>query len=81
MPRNEDLTRKELIDPALNKVGWTQNLIKPEQTPGGVDIIDGKPKKRRGRVDYLLYLPVIPGKRPVPVAVIEAKAEDKLPDF
>lgn len=41
-------------------------------------IIDGKPRKRRGRTDYLLCLPLIPGKPPLAVAVLEAKAEDKL---
>jgi type I restriction enzyme R subunit len=78
MPRNEDLTRKELIDPVLDELGWKANLIKREKTPGGVDIIDGKPRKRRGRVDYLLCLPATGGNQPLPVAVIEAKAEDKL---
>ena len=81
MPRNEDLTRKELIDPVLDELGWKANLIKREKTPGGVDIIDGKPRKRRGRVDYLLCLPATGGNQPLPVAVIEAKAENKLPSL
>lgn len=81
MPRNEDLTRKELIDPVLDELGWKANLIKREKTPGGVDIIDGKPRKRQGRVDYLLCLPATGGNQPLPVAVIEAKAENKLPSL
>ena len=78
MPRNEYQTRVELIDPALHDRGWTEAHIREEKTPGGVDIINGKPHKRRGRTDYLLCLPIIPGKPPLAVAVLEAKAEDKL---
>jgi len=78
MSRNEHLTRIELINPALFECGWTDELIREEKTPGGVDIIDGQPRKRRGRTDYLLCVSVIPGKPPLPVAVLEAKAEDKL---
>ncbi len=78
MPRNEHRTRVELIDPALYDRGWTEAHIREEKTPGGVDIINGKPHKRRGRTDYLLCLPIITGKPPLAVAVLEAKAEDKL---
>jgi len=75
MVRNEAQTRRDLIDPILNQLGWTNDLIKVEITPGGTDIIDGKPKKRQGRSDYLLCLPVIDGHPPLPIAVIEAKKE------
>jgi type I restriction enzyme R subunit len=51
-------------------------MIKVEVTPGGTDIIDGKPKRRRGRSDYLLCLQVLEGHPPLPVAVLEAKKED-----
>ncbi len=78
MRRNEDQTRIELIDPVLHDRGWSEDLIRREKTPGGTDILDGRPRKRRGRTDYLLCLPVIEGKPPLAVALIEAKAEDKL---
>lgn len=78
MARNEHMTRIELINPALFARGWTDAHIREEKTPGGVDIIDGKPRKRKGRTDYLLCLPIVPGKPPLAVAVLEAKAEDKL---
>ncbi len=81
MARNEKQTRHDLIDPALFERGWTHSLIRMEKTPGGTDIIDGKPRKRKGRTDYLLCIPVIEGKPPLPVAVLEAKAEDKLPSL
>ena len=37
MPRNEHLTRIELIDPTLYELGWTGALIREEKTPGGSD--------------------------------------------
>ena len=81
MPRNEHLTRVELIDPTLHELGWTGARIREEKTPGGSDIIDGRPVKRSGRTDYLLCLPILPGKPPLAVGVLEAKAEDKLPSL
>lgn len=81
MPRNEHLTRVELIDPKLHDRGWTSSLIREEKTPGGSDIIDGRPVKRSGRTDYLLCLPILPGRPPLPVALLEAKAESKLPSL
>ena len=76
MPRNEAQTRRDLIDPFLLNLGWTNDLIKVEVTPGGADIINGKPKRRKGRSDYLLCLSVIDGHPPLPVAVLEAKKEN-----
>jgi len=81
MPRNEQQTRVELINPALFERGWDDTLIREEKTPGGTDIIDGRPRKRKGRTDYLLCIPEVDGKPPVPVAILEAKAEDKLPSL
>jgi type I restriction enzyme R subunit len=81
MARDEQQTRKELINPALYARGWVDALIREEKTPGGVDIIDGKPRKRKGRTDYLLCVPVTEGKPPLAVALLEAKAEDKLPSL
>jgi len=81
MARNEKQTRIELINPILHERGWIDALIREEKTPGGTDIIDGKPKKRKGRTDYLLCIQVIEGKTPLAVAVLEAKAENKLPSL
>ncbi len=75
MSRNEERTRGELINPKLRDRGWTEDLIRVERTVGGTEIIGGKPHKRRGRTDYLLCLPVGPGKSPLAVAIIEAKLE------
>ncbi|NER79767.1 MAG: DEAD/DEAH box helicase family protein, partial [Leptolyngbya sp. SIO1D8] len=81
MGRNEADTRAQLIDPALHQRGWTEDRhIRREQTPGAIDIVQGRGKRRsRGRMDYVLRLAVEAGKQPVAVALIEAKAEDKAP--
>lgn len=81
MPRNEAQTRYELIDPALRLRGWNETNIKVEATSGGITIIDGKARRRKGRTDYLLRLEVSKDTQPVAVALIEAKAEDKAPGF
>ena len=52
MVRDECQTRNELINPALHERGWVDSLIREERTPGGTDIIDGKPRRRKGRTDY-----------------------------
>lgn len=81
MARDEKQTRIELINPALHEKGWIETLIREERTPGGVDIIDGKPRKRKGRTDYLLCIHVVDGKPSLPTALLEAKSEDKLPSL
>ncbi|MGB9755019.1 DEAD/DEAH box helicase family protein [Roseiflexus castenholzii] len=79
MSRDEDQTRRELINPKLRDRGWTEDLIRVERTVGGAKIIGGKSHKRKGRTDYLLCLPVGPGKSPLAVAIIEAKKEAEFP--
>ena len=80
MPLNESDTRAKLIDPAIHTRGWTEDLIRREETAGAIEIIEGKPRKQtKGRVDYTLRVRVNPGMEPVAVAVIEAKAENLLP--
>jgi type I restriction enzyme R subunit len=79
--RDENQTRIELIDPALYACDWTEDLIRRERTPGATVVLDGQPHARRGRTDYLLCLPAESGNQPLPVALIEAKAEDKLPSL
>ena len=78
---NEAETRAKLIDPVLHARGWTENLIRREETAGSIEIVNGKPRKRaKGRVDYLLCVAVDNHSQPIPVAIIEAKAEHLPPD-
>lgn len=75
MPYNEADTRAKLIDPAQRQRGWTEDLVFCEQTAGSI-VLDGMRARRLpGRVDYLLRVRVNPGTQPVPLALIEAKAE------
>lgn len=76
MGLSEADTRAKLIDPAIHAVGWTEDLIRREETAGAIEIIDGKARKRsKGRVDYTLRVKVHSDSHPVAVALIEAKAE------
>lgn len=76
MPLNEADTRSKLIDPALYVCGWTEDMIRREQTAGAIEIVNGRARRRaRGRVDYTLRIKVNPGTQPLAVALIEAKAE------
>ena len=53
MALSESDTRAKLIDPALHACGWTEDLIRREETAGAIVIEDGKPRKKaKGRVDY-----------------------------
>jgi type I restriction enzyme R subunit len=52
MGLSESDTRAKLIDPALHACGWTEDLIKREETAGVFNIVSGK--RERGRVDYTL---------------------------
>jgi type I restriction enzyme R subunit len=80
MALSEADTRAKLIDPGLHARGWTEDLIRREETAGAVEIIDGKPRRRaKGRTDYTLRVQVHPDNQPVAVAVIEAKAESLPP--
>ncbi|MBI5480853.1 MAG: hypothetical protein HY906_18485 [Deltaproteobacteria bacterium] len=54
-------TRAKLIDPALHQCGWTEDLIRREETAGTIDVVDGRPRRRQGgRVDYVLRIKVHP---------------------
>ena len=76
MSLTESDTRAKLIDPAIHARGWTEELIRREETAGAIEIVDGKPRKRtKGRVDYVLRIKVNIDTQPVAVALIEAKAE------
>ncbi len=45
-------TRAKLINPALYARGWTEEMIRREETAGTIEIIGGKARRRaRGQVD------------------------------
>lgn len=72
---SESDTRAKLIDPAIHARGWTEDLIRREETAGATEIVNGKPRKQaKGRVDYTLRVKVNAESQPVAVALIEAKA-------
>jgi type I restriction enzyme, R subunit len=73
---NKADTRAKLIDPAIHLRGWTEDLIRREETAGAIEIIGGRARKRaKGRTDYALRIRVNPEAQPIAVALIEAKAE------
>ncbi len=77
MSLNEADTRAKLIDPAIHARGWTEDLIRREETAGAIEVIAGKPRRRaRGRVDYVLRVRVNANAQPVAVALIEAKGKE-----
>ena len=81
MALSEADTKAKLIDPALHSRGWTEDLVRREETAQGIDIVDGKPKRRqRGRTDYLLRIRVNISTQPVAIALIEAKKSSEPPD-
>jgi type I restriction enzyme R subunit len=53
-------TRAKLIDPAIHKRSWTEDLIRREETAEVIEIDDGSPKRKsHGRVDYVLRVKVV----------------------
>jgi type I restriction enzyme R subunit len=79
MPLSEADTRAKLIDPAIHARGWSEDMIKREETAGAIEIVAGKARRRsRGRMDYTLRVCVNAETQPVAVALIEAK-KDTLP--
>ena len=74
-------TKAKLIDPALHRRGWTEELIRREETERSIEVIEGKARrKQKGRTDYLLRLQVNKSSQPVAVALIEAKRNSEPPD-
>ena len=77
MPLSESDTRAKLIDPAIHARGWTEDLIRREETAGGVEIVDGRPRRQpKGFIDYTLRVKVNDETQPVAVALIEAKGRE-----
>jgi type I restriction enzyme, R subunit len=82
MSLSEAETRLRLIDPAIHARGWTEDLIKREETQGTVEIVDGQPRRQtHGRTDYTLRVKIAADAQPVAVAILEAKDEDKHPAY
>jgi type I restriction enzyme R subunit len=80
MGMSESDTRAKLIDPALQARGWTEDLIRREETAGAIEIIGSQARNQaRGRTDYTLRVKVNPETQPVAVALIETKAEQLPP--
>jgi hypothetical protein len=76
----ESDTRAKLIDPALHSRGWTEDLIRREETAGAIESpLCGRWRRSRGRTDYVLRVRVNPGTQPVAVALIEAKRSTSRP--
>jgi type I restriction enzyme R subunit len=73
-------TRAKLLDPALHARGWTEDLIRREETAGAIELTGAGATRRRGRTDYVLRVRVNPNTQPVALALIEAKAEHLPPD-
>lgn len=74
-------TKAKLIDSALHRCGWTEDLIHREETARPIDIVEGLPRRReRGRIDYVLRIKVSPTAQPVAVALLEAKKNTDPPD-
>ncbi len=81
MPLNESDTRAQLIDPLLNRAGWTRSQVTREHyyrpdwqyTAGRVVLRGGRAEREKPRrMDYLLrYTDAFP------IAVVEAKAESE----
>ena len=47
MPLSEADTRAKLIDPAIHARGWTEDLIRREETAGAVEIVEGRARRAR----------------------------------
>ena len=78
MSLNEADTRAKLIDPALHERGWREDWIRRELTPGPFVRTGAGYERGPRRADYVLHLPI--QGQAMPVAVVEAKAEDASPD-
>ncbi|MBW2038702.1 MAG: hypothetical protein JRI46_03780 [Deltaproteobacteria bacterium] len=40
-------TRVKLIDPALHRCGWAEDLIRREETDRGIDVVESEPLRRK----------------------------------
>ncbi len=75
MSLSEADVRSKLVDPALHTRGWTEDFIQREQ--GAHPALH---PKNHVRVDYVLRLKVQGQPAAIPVALLEAKAENRPPE-
>lgn len=75
MTLGEADTRAKLIDPALYLRGWTEDLIRREESAGAIHVVNDQPRRMRGRVDYTWRIRQRAEEQPLAVALIEAKRE------
>ena len=77
MAYNEAETRYYLIDPVLRDKGYTDHKWLKLETPAPVEPTGAKGRRRAGagRTDYLLCVQAAGMPYPLPVGVVEAKAE------
>ena len=73
MSMNEAETRAKLIDPALYRCGWTEDLIRREETAGAIERQAFGVRRGRKRLDYSLRILARANAQPVEVAIVEAK--------
>lgn len=78
---NEAETRFFLIDPVLRAKGYDEHWKLRLETPAPVEPTGNKGRRRAGagRTDYLLCVHAGAMPKPLPVGVIEAKAETEDP--
>ncbi len=81
MTYNEAETRFYLIDPVLRDKGYGEHWKLRLETPAPVEPTGNKGRRRtgNGRTDYLLCVQCGDMPKPLPVGVIEAKAETEDP--
>lgn len=81
MSYNEAETRFYLIDPILRGKGYNEHWKLKLETPAPVEPTGAKGRRRpgAGRTDYLLCVHIGTMPKPLPIAVIEAKAETEDP--
>lgn len=81
MALNEEETKYHLINPVLMRKGYDDPWKIKLETPAPVEPLGFKGRRRggAGRTDYLLCVKAVGMPQPLPIAVIEAKAEDADP--
>ena len=78
---SESDTRAKLITPSLRRRGWTEDMIRREETAGAI-LADDKGAYRSDEkriMDYVLRVIPAEGAQQVAVALVEAKSSDKSP--
>ena len=72
-PYGETDTRAKLINPQLYASGWTEEHIRREETAGGIEVIEGEPRRQsKGRVDYTLRIKISASTQAVAMAYIDS---------